>query len=167
MPPPTGSLPIVLGWKPRGSPIRLDRLPPLRGECTLHIHEKEGCDKGHLKLSYGDTPYCLSLFIFDLEAFLANREVKARSYDLWDREIMYAARLPSGGLHPKNPGWVYREDAVLIDWGSYELEEAKLEVVLEEAQRALKYQVVFTGVKRYHSPKYGFSVRAEYLLKPI
>ncbi len=161
------SLPIVLGWKPHGNPIRLDKLPPLEGECALHIHEKEGHDKGHLKLSYGDTPYCLSLFIFNLEAFLANRKVKARSYDLWDRKIMYAARLPSGELHPRNPGWIYREDAVLIDWGTYKLEQAKLEVVLERIGRRLRYLVVFTRIKKYYSPKYGFSVRSEYLLKPL
>jgi len=61
-----------------------------------------------VKFEYGDTPYCLSIFVFDLNAFLNNRPVKVRSYDLWDKEIMYAARLPSGEPHPKNPGWFYR-----------------------------------------------------------
>ena len=63
--------------------------------------------------------------------------------------------------------WIFAPGPVAWDWGSYELEEAKLEVVLEEAQRTLRYQVVFIGVRRYHSPKYGFSIRAEYLLKSI
>ena len=161
------SLPIVLGWKSSSNPIRVDRLPPLKGECTLHIHESEGRDKGHLKLSYGDTPYCLSLFIFNLKSFLENRPVKVRSYDLWDREIMYAARLPSGELHPRNPGWIYREDAVIVDWGFYELEDACLKLRFEQFRRILLYKLVFTGIRRYYSPKYGYSVRSEYMLQPL
>ena len=48
------------------------------------MHLSEGEDKGHLKLEYGPTPYCLSLFIFDLKAFMEGRAVRVRSYDLWD-----------------------------------------------------------------------------------
>ena len=159
-------LPISLGWRPT-SPIRVDRLTPLRGECSLHVHLSEGEDKGHLKLEYGSTPYCLSLFIFDLKAFMEGRAVRVRSYDLWDRGIMYAAKMPDGRPHPKCPGWFYREDAVIIDWGTYSLVDAVLEVQFIVSQRRLRYMVVFDGIRRYHSPKYGYSVRSEYILKPL
>ena len=160
-------LPIALGWKPTGQPIRIDLLPPLSGECAVHVHETEGTDKAHVKFEYGDTPYCLSIFVFDLNAFLNNRPVKVRSYDLWDKEIMYAARLPSGKPHPRNPGWFYREDAVIIDWGSFSLKNGLLEIDLEVRKIKLKYRVKFTGIRRYRSPKYGFSIRSEYLFEPL
>ena len=159
-------LPISLGWKPT-KPIRLDYLPRLEGEMAIHIHLSEGTDKAHVKLEYGDTPYCLSLFIFDLRAFLDNRKVKVRSYDLWPKEIMFAAKLPDGKLHPRSKGWVYRGDAVILDWGKYVLESPKIEFKLEKNSKILRYKIVFIGIKRYQSPKYGYSVRTEYYFEPL
>lgn len=159
-------LPISLGWKPT-KPIRLDQLPKLEGEVAVHLHLSEGSGKAHVKLEYDDTPYCLSLFVFDLEAFLSNRRVKIRSYDLWPKKIMFAAKLPNGKLHPRSNGWVYREDAVIIDWGTYRLSQQEIEFSLERSNKVLKYRVVFIGVKKYWSPKYGYSVRTEYYFEPL
>ncbi len=158
-------LPISLGWKP-SKPIRLDLLPSLEGEVAVHVHLSEGKDKAHLKLEYGDTPYCLSLFVFDLKAFLENRKVRVRSYDLWPKKIMFAARLPNGTLHPRSNGWVYREDAVIIAWGSYRLNPPKIEFYLDNLDKKLVYKIVYTGTRKYFSPKYGYSVRTEYYFLP-
>ncbi len=134
---------------------------------AVHIHLSEGKDKAHVKLEYGKTPYCLSLFVFDLKAFLENRKVKVRSYDLWPKKIMFAARLPDGRLHPRSNGWVYREDAVIIDWGSYKLNPPRIEFHLSNSKKDLVYKIVFIGVRRYLSPKYGYSVRTEYYFLPL
>ncbi len=133
---------------------------------AIHIHLSEGKDKAHVKLEYGETPYCLSLFVFDLNAFLENRKVRVRSYDLWPKKIMFAAKLPDGGLHPRSNGWIYREDAVIIDWGSYRLNPPKIEFHLSNLGRDLAYKIVFVGVRRYFSLKYGYSVRTEYYFLP-
>jgi len=158
-------LPISFGWV-CGRPVRVDLLPRLSGECALHVHASEGWDKGHLKLEYGDTGYCLSLFIFDLRGFLEGRRVRVRCYDLWDKRIMFAAKLPDGRLHPRSGGWVYRDDAYIVDWGTYTLENAVLTVNFEKSGKKLKYRIVFKGVVRYFSPKYGYSVRTEYVFEP-
>lgn len=159
-------LPISLGWKP-SKPIRLDKLPKLRGETAIHVHLSEGKDRAHIKLEYGNTPYCLSIFVFNLKAFLENRKVKVRSYDLWPKNIMFAARLLNGELHPRSNGWVYREDAVIIDWGTYKLDPPQIEFFLEQLNKVLKYKIVFIGIKKYWSPKYGYSVRTEYYFEPL
>jgi len=159
-------LPISLGWKPT-RPIRLDQLPRLEGETAIHVHLSEVFDKAHVKLEYGSTPYCLSLFVFNLKDFLSNRKVKVRSYDLWFKEIMFAAKLPDGMLHPRSKGWVYREDAVIIDWGKYVLEPPRIEFKLEKNSKILRYKILFIGIKRYWSPKYGYSVRTEYYFEPL
>jgi len=158
-------LPISLGWKP-SNPIRIDKLPPLGGEITIHIHRSEGENKAHLKLEYGDTPYCLSLFVFDLNKFLRNEKVKVRSYDLWEKKIMYAAPLAKGGFHPKYPGFIYRDDAVILDWGRYKLENGIIEISLETLMRKLRFKIIFYGIRKYYSPKYGWSVRSEYIFEP-
>ncbi len=160
-------LPIKLGWSSGGEPIRIDKLPPLEGEHAIHIHESEGWDKAHLKLEYGDTPYCLSLFIFDLKAFLNNKKVLVRSYDLWPKEIMFQVRLPNGALHPRSNSRVYRDDAVILDWGRYRLVNGVIKIDLKLNKKSLKYKIVFLRIKRYVSPKYGYSVRSEYIFLPI
>ena len=160
-------LPIKLGWEANKPPIRLDLLPHLRGICALHIHKSEGENNGHLKLEYDNTPYCLSLFIWNLDKFFRNEEVKVRSYDLWDKSILFAARLPNGNLHPQNPGFVYREDAIIIDWGTYELKSSSIRINFVVRKVSLNYKIIFLGVRRYYSPKYGYSTRSEYLFKPL
>ena len=135
----TYKLPIKLGLVCSGEPIRVDQLPPMSGEVSLHIHASEGWDKAHVKLEYNGTPYCLSLFVSSLEAFLDDREVKVRSYDLWPKEITYQARLEDRRLHPRSNGKVYREDAIIIDWGWYRLENTTIELYLERHHRRLRY----------------------------
>ncbi len=160
-------LPIKLGWKEGGTPIRLDLLPPLSGKTALHVHKSEGLNKGHVKLEYDDTPYCLSLFIFDLKAFMNNRRVRVRSYDLWPKEIMFQARTITGELHPKSGGRIYREDAIIVDWGEYVLENGLIEFKWHVSNKILTYKIIFVGIRRYMSPKYGYSVRTEYIFEPV
>ncbi|NPA86090.1 MAG: hypothetical protein GXO42_01670 [bacterium] len=160
-------LPISLGWKAT-NPIRLDQLPPLSGEYALHQHLAEGENTAHLKLQYGDTGYVLSLFIFDLHKFLRNEPVRVRSYDLWPGEIMFEAYVLKNGkkeLHPRSGGKVYREDAVIIDEGQYEYKPPLL-VLRSSSGKELKYIVKYLRTVRYRSPKYGYSMRTEYLFLP-
>ncbi len=164
-------LPIVEGWKPTNY-IRLDKLPPLKGKFAIHFHLSESTDKAHIKLEYGNTPYCLSLFVFDIRKFYFNEKVRVRSYDLWPKEIMFNA--PIGRYDPKT-GKIeiiekrkgYREDALIVDWGTYELNNAKIYFNFETRELTLKYRIVFYRVVKYYSPKYGFSIRSEYFFEPL
>lgn len=44
------------------------------------------------------------------------------------------------------------------------MENAILTISLEKHGKKLRYRVVFKGIVRYFSPKYGYSVRTEYVL---
>jgi len=153
-------LPIVLGTDPNDT-IRLDLLPPLEGEFTVHLHLSERTDNAHLKLEYGDTPYCLSLYVFNYPRFLQNRTVRVRSYDLWEKWIMYAAKLPDGRLHPKSGGRLYRPDAVIVGEGRYELESPFISFRYKDGL-LLTFRIEFYRYLKYYSPKYGESFRSEY-----
>jgi len=153
-------LPIVLGTDPQNT-IRIDKLPPLKGEFAVHVHKSETENNAHIKLEYGDTDYCLSLYVFNYPKFLRNETVRVRSYDLWPKWIMFAARLPSGQLHPRSGGKVYREDAVIVGEGHYELENPFISFKYSDG-RILNFRIEFYRYLRYHSPKYGPSFRSEY-----
>ena len=162
-------LPIVLGWKPTNY-IRLDKLPPLKGKFAVHFHLSESTDKAHVKLEYGNTDYCLSLFVFDVRAFYKNKKVRVRSYDLWPKEIMFNASIgrydPDTGeieIIKKRKG--YREDAVIVDWGVYELKNAQIRFEFETRELVLNYKIKFYRVVKYYSPKYGYSIRSEYIFE--
>jgi len=164
-------LPIVEGWKPKRY-IRIDLLPPLRGKFAIHFHLEETKENAHIKLEYGNTDYCLSLYVFNIKDFYKNKEVRVRSYDLWPKEIMFNASIgkfnPESGeieIIEKKDG--YREDAVIVDWGEYKLENKILEFKFGTRELILKYKIEFYREVRYYSPKYGYSIRSEYLLKPI
>ena len=165
-------LPIVEGWKPVKY-IRIDELPKLKGKFAIHFHLEESLGKAHIKLEYGNTPYCLSLFVFDIRKFYFNEKVRVRSYDLWPKEIMFNAHI--GKYDPKsgkleiikkveNP---YRDDAVIVDWGNYELQNSIIEFNFETRELNLKYKIEFYRVVKYYSPKYGYSVRSEYWFIPL
>jgi len=153
-------LPIILGTDPERT-IRIDKLPPMKGEFTVHIHQSESERNAHIKLEYGDTPYCLSLYIFNYPKFLKNQTVKVRNYDLWEKWIMWAARLPDGKLHPKSDGKIYRPDAVIVGEGTYELETPFISFRYKDG-KFLTFRVEFYRYLRYYSPKYGDSFRSEY-----
>ncbi len=164
-------LPIVLGWKPNKY-IRIDKLPPLKGKFAIHFHLEESKDKAHVKLEYGNTDYCLSLFIFDIRKFYKNEDVRVRSYDLWPKEIMFNASIgkydPETGeieIIEKRKG--YRDDAIIVDWGNYKLENAIIEFDFETRELKLKYKIEFYREVRYYSPKYGYSVRSEYIFRKV
>ncbi|NPB07940.1 MAG: hypothetical protein GXN96_03320 [Aquificae bacterium] len=153
-------LPIILGTDPKRT-IRLDKLPPLEGEFAVHIHTSEREDNAHVKLEYGDTPYCLSLYVFNYPKFLRNETVRVRNYDLWERWIMFAARLPNGRPHPRAQGRIYREDAVIVGEGKYELENPFIVFRFFDGL-VLTFRIEFYRYLRYYSPKYGESFRSEY-----
>lgn len=153
-------LPIILGTDPKRT-IRLDKLPPLKGEFAVHIHQSESGRNAHIKLEYGDTPYCLSLYVFNYPKFLKNETVRVRSYDLWEKWIMWAARLPDGKLHPKSSGKIYRPDAVIVGEGIYELENPFITFNYRDGL-ILTFRIEFYRYLRYYSPKYGDSFRSEY-----
>jgi len=153
-------LPIILGTDPERT-IRIDKLPPMKGEFTVHIHQSESERNAHIKLEYGDTPYCLSLYVFNYPKFLKNQTVKVRNYDLWEKWIMWAAKLPDGKLHPKSGGKIYRPDAVIVGEGTYELETPFISFRYKDG-KFLTFRVEFYRYLRYYSPKYGESFRSEY-----
>lgn len=153
-------LPIVLGTDPKKT-IRIDELPPLKGEFAVHIHKSESERNAHVKLEYGDTPYCLSLYVFNYPKFLKNETVRVRNYDLWDKWIMWAAKLPDGGLHPKSGGKIYRPDALIVGEGKYELENPFITFRYTDGT-LLTFRIEFYRYLRYYSPKYGESFRSEY-----
>ncbi|WP_461832009.1 hypothetical protein [Aquifex sp.] len=153
-------LPVVLGTDPKNT-IRIDKLPPLKGEFAVHIHTSESENNAHIKLEYGDTDYCLSLYVFNYPKFLKNETVKVRNYDLWPRWIMFAAKLPDGKLHPRSEGKVYREDAIIVGEGKYSLENPFISFEFVDGTK-LNFRVEFYRYLRYYSPKYGKSFRSEY-----
>ena len=153
-------LPIVLGTDPKRT-IRIDKLLPLSGEFAVHIHKSESENNAHIKLEYGDTPYCLSIYVFNYPKFLKNETVRVRSYDLWDKWIMFAAKLPDGRLHPRSGGKVYRQDAVIVGEGNYELNNPFITFNYKEGLK-LTFRIEFYRYLRYYSPKYGPSFRSEY-----
>lgn len=153
-------LPIVLGTDPERT-IRIDKLPPLKGDFAVHIHQSESERNAHIKLEYGNTPYCLSLYIFNYPRFLENKTVRVRNYDLWDKWIMWAAKLPDGKLHPQSGGKIYRPDAVIVGEGKYELENPFITFKYSNGLQLI-FRIEFYRYLRYYSPKYGESFRSEY-----
>ncbi|RUM31447.1 MAG: hypothetical protein DSY42_02680 [Aquifex sp.] len=154
------TLPIILGTDPEKT-IRIDKLPTLSGEFSVHIHTSENEKNAHIKLEYGDTPYCLSLYVFNYPKFLRNETVRVRNYDLWDKWIMFAAKLPNGKPHPKSGGKIYREDAIIVGEGTYNLENPFISFSFKDGL-ILNFRIEFYRYLRYHSPKYGKSFRSEY-----
>jgi len=162
-------LPISLGWKTR-NPIRVDKLPPLKGIYAVHQHLTEKENSAHIKLEYGNTPYVLSLFVFDIRRFFNHESVRVRSYDLWPKEILFEAYVIQGGKkvpHPRSGGKIYREDAVIIDEGMYRWDPPVITFKSATRKRLLAYRVRYLRTLRYYSPKYGYSVRTEYLFEPV
>jgi hypothetical protein len=162
-------LPISLGWK-AGNPIRVDKLPPLQGIYAIHQHLTEKPGSAHIKLEYGDTPYVLSLFVYDIEKFFRHERVRVRSYDLWPKEILFEAYVLKDGKkvpHPKSGGKIYREDAVIIDEGRYKWQPPVITFYSSTRNLTLAYKIIYLRTLRYHSPKYGYSVRTEYIFEPV
>jgi hypothetical protein len=142
----------------RQSATRLDRLPPLHGDATVHVYSQTKPALGRLLIDRG--AHCSVVTLNNTPLFLENRwPVIATAAAEVPHSRLYAAFVRRGKVHPSAEAPPGRDRPFLLDAGAYQLRNSRLRLELTHSG-PLSFFVTFL---RSRTP----GNRPQYLLEPI
>jgi hypothetical protein len=112
--------------------LRLDRMPPLHGEATVHAYSQARPALGRVLMEHGDR--CIVLSLHNAPLFLENRwPVIARRTASVPHDRLYAAFIRRGRVHPGAEAPPPRDRPFLLDSGEYQLRNSRLRLELSRS----------------------------------